>query len=410
MTRDEDALRELLGQLAEREPGAGTDGAWLRDRLRRRRMRHAGAAVVATAAVAVGAVSLTALTPEREPNGQVALTPPTPSTEPTETATASAMPAPLPVPPPLRERTGTRLLIVQGTTLSVFDVDAQTSTPLPTDPRLADHDRIDVLAVEDELVLMGNDSTGAGQGVRSAYATTDGPGSPLREIGEGTYLIPSATPGRVWLETVEEAEQSRTTLVEVDLTGTVHRQAVLENTFGATPFANGFLRQDMTTDEVQLVDEAGRVLRTYPGTRFAAVSGGTAILVDRECVDTCRLHLVSADADVPPRTVQVDGRAAMGLHDVTLLGDQLLIGVPRTDDDDALHVLRADRGGAMTRVPQVTADRYWGFRPAVSADARWMFWVDGDDRTVDAYDVASGTAYRTTPAATMDITSVVALP
>lgn len=404
MTRDEDELRGLFQQLAERQTPRGTDGGWLKERLRRRRARQ-GVAAGALAVLAVAGVAFGATVPGRDDDGatvaQLSASPtpsPTeeqsPSPEPSEGPRPS--PAP-PIPPPLMETTGARLVVAQGTHLEVLDVDTGARTAIPTDPRLANYDRIDVLAVGAQLVFLGDDQTGAGNGPNPAYATTTGPGSPLRAIGEASDVQPSDRAGRVWLESISEGTGSRTTLTEVDLTGHVHRHASLNGTFGAEPFAGGYLRRSPTNDkDTELADSTGHVSHRYPDTDVITVSDSAAVLASRVgCEQQCQLHVLTAGAGVTEHTVTINATA---LDDVGLTRDasRLFVAARRGGDGaPPLMLSEIDLGTGRTRpAPDAWAAPYYGPSLRFSRDGRWMFFTDGDLKSVDAYDLTNRRAYR----------------
>jgi hypothetical protein len=371
-------------------------------------------AVAGFVVLAVAVVVIAALRPDRQGVGTPAAgaspsaVPTTsPSESPVPVLSPQGSPSPLPpppVPPRLTAKTGARLLVVQGTRLQTLDVDAGRVRALPRTAHASDYDRLDVVAVDGQLVLVGDNNTGAGSGPFPAYATTAGPGSRLRALGEASYLLPSEHSGRVWLAAVVDTNDATagTTLTEVDLSGRVHQRAHFR--YGAQPFAGGFLRQaganapgDAGDQGTDLVDAQGRVLHNYAG-RVVLVTGNTAILslTDAPCSGQCRLQVLTAGATIEERTVTV--AALPGLSELGLSrdGSRLFTSdIVEGGSNPPSWVTELDlRTGRVHRLTDAWAETYYGASFVFSADGRWMFFSDVDAKHVDAYDLTTRRAFR----------------
>jgi hypothetical protein len=371
-------------------------------------------AVAAFVVLALAVVVIAALRPDRQGVGTPAAgaspsaVPTTsPSESPAPVLSPLASPSPLPpppVPPRLTARTGARLLVVQGTRWQTLDVDTGRMRTLPRPADAAEYDRLDVVAVGRQLVLVGDNNTGAGNAPSPAYVTTDGPGSRLREIGQASYLLRSAHPGRVWLVADKDtnADDAGSTLTEVDLSGVVHQRAHFR--YGAQPFAGGFLRQagtnapgDAGDQGTDLVDGHGRVLHNYAG-RVVLVTGNTAILslTDAPCSGQCRLQVLTAGATIEERTVTV--AALPGLSELGLSrdGSRLFTSeIVEGGSNPPSWVTELDlRTGRVHRLTDAWAETFYGPSFVFSADGRWVFFSDVDAKHVDAYDLTTRRAFR----------------
>lgn len=320
------------------------------------------------------------------------------------------------VAPVLDRTTGSRLLVVQGTRLELLDVDTGRTESWATDPRLAGYERIEVLPVAGELVLLGVTSSRAGHVPLDVLSTTAGAGSALQVVGEASRVLPSATPGRLWLSLAsdpENADGATVTFSEVAPDGTVHRRIVLPRTFHAEPFAGGFLRYDRTGSGLELVDARGRVQRSYPGKRTLHAGPDAAVLVDGPaCGVPCDALVLRATSPVtqhPLEVPQAVGEAVAG-GGVTVDGTALWTAWGWQRPGDVGSLTRTDlRTGESTPVQGVTAQTSWDFDPQFTPDGRWMFWPDADGVHVNAYDLPGDAAYRV-PGRFREITSVVVLP
>lgn len=408
---DEDELRTLFGRLADRQPVHGTDGAWLTTRLRRRRQRQVALGAAALVVAVSGAALAVALPTSHEDGLQVAQSPaPLASPSPSPSAQPSAVPSPrpsaarAPVPPALAEKTRARLIVVQGTKLEVLSVDTGGVTALAAPADAAQYDRFDLLAVQEELVMVGDNNTGAGSGPFPVYVTTAGPGSALRVIGQASYLLASDRADRVWLVADKDtnASDAGTTLVEVDVRGVVHQRATFRHTFGVKPFAGAFLREVVTADggfagSTDLVDGAGRRLHRYAGSVVIAAAK-TAVLSqgDVPCAHDCRLLVLTAGAQILERTVAFDSLPylmELGLsRDSTRLFTSV---IDEVDPGQPSYVTELDlEAGQRRLVRDAWAGTFYGPSFQFTPDGRWMFFTDVDKVHVDAYDVSSRTAYR----------------
>ena len=368
---------------------------------RRGRIAIAGFVVLALAVVAIAT-----LRPDRQgvgtPLAVASASPPSPSPSPAPPASPAPSPSYLPprVPPPLAAKTGSRLVVVQGTKLELLDVDAGAATPFQTDYRLVDHDRIDVLSVGKQLVMVGDDQTGAGTGPYPAYATTNGPGSPMHTIGQAGYLVPSDHAGRVWLSDV--TQEPSTTLTEVDLQGRVYRHAGFEGTFGADPFAGGYLRQTVMPDksegeDVELVDDSGKRRLLYKHVSVLVVSGDTALLADRvACAKKCDLHVLTAGSTVTEHVLHLGATPDLIEAGITNDSSRLFVGVRQESTSPAPSLISelSLTSGAMRQMTDAYAATYYGASYQFTPDGRWMFFVDADEKHVNAYDLAARRAYR----------------
>ena len=416
MTTDEDQLRALFGTLADRQPATGTDGAWLRERWRRRQARRAGIAAMAVVVAVAGAGVL--LLPEGGSEPSLVASPePSPAGSPTSSAAPSPTPSrsPYPAPPLLDQRTEVRLLVVQGTRLSLLDVDSGRVEAWPTDPRLADNDRLDATRIGGEVVLVPDNSTGAGGGGGTVFATTQGPGSRLRAIGSSDpYLQASARAGRIWLSSAEDTNTPRTTLTEVDLTGRVSRRVVLADTVGAIPFAGGFLRDALPAADspgTELVNSEGRRRELWPRMSVVAATPDLVVLSE-PCTERCPLLLLIADGSAAPveRRLDVDPSLARASYDRAFSPekDALFFTTPVSEGGPSA-LSRLDLGsGRTTRLEGALTATYWPFAPAFSDDGRWMFFSAADGSHVLVYDVRRGRTLRV-PGDFRGITSVVAV-
>jgi hypothetical protein len=397
-------------------PGRGwPPAAWLRSRGAQR----AGAVLGLGALFAGAAVVMLRDDPDRNrlatlnPSVATAASPapiwgPDRSASPPHDASAS-----LPVPPVLDRATGARLLVVQGTRLEILDVDSGRTEVLASDPRLTGYERLDVLPVDGELVLLGDNSTGAGNVPSAVLATTAGAGSPLRQIGTAARLARSSTPRRLWLSVPHDGEVPSVTFEEVDLDGRVHRRVVLRKTFYAEPFAEGFLRYDEIGSGVELVDGRGSVLRSFPGMRLLRVDPRTAVLVDGPVCDVrCDALVLRADPKLPLHRVEVAQVVGETSAEGAVAQDGATLWTARAWEPHTVggSVHRTDlQTGQPVPVAGASAQTYWGFDPAFTPDGRWVFWPDADDDHVNAYDVSRGAASRV-PGDFRGITSVVVLP
>ena len=364
---------------------------------RQRVVIGAVALVVAATAVAV-ATTVTGGADDPTPAARPVSSPSSRPPSPTPSAARA------PVPPLLPARTGAQLLVVQGTKLETLDVDTGARRMLPTDPRLRDHDRLDVRPVGSELAVLGDDQTGAGNGPYPAYLTTSGPGSALREVGQASYLLPSRRADRVWLVADEDTNggDSGTTLVEVDVHGRVRERATFVHAFGVRPFAGAFLLPVAAADggpgdHTDLVDRAGRRLHRYLGNPVAT-SGSTAVLVqgDAPCSSDCRLLVLTAGRTITERSVAFD--ALPGLMEPGLSRDATRLFTSAVDESDPTVPSRVTEldltTGRSTPVTDAWSATYYGPSFQFTPEGRWMFFLDVDKVHVDAYDLQERTSYR----------------
>jgi hypothetical protein len=374
-------------------------------------------AAVAFVVLALAVVVIAALRPDRQGVGT-----PAASAAASSSASLSASPAasptpspelnppaplgPAPVPPPLTARTGSRLLVVQGIGLDLLDVDSGRPTTVRRFSHAAEYDRLDVVVVGRELVLVGDNNTGAGSGPFPAYATTAGPGSKLRTLGQASYLLRSAHRDRAWLVADNDTNDADagSTLTEVDLRGVVHQRAHFAHRFGVLPFAGGFLVDagltapgDAGDQGTDLVDARGRVQHHY-ADRVYRVEGDTAILAasDVPCSRACHLLVLTAGATVVERTV--DLAAVPSLYEAGLAPDRSrLLASDVAEGSDRRPGLVKDldlRTGAVHDVTGAWAESGYGPSFVFSADGRWVFFVDVDGRHVDACDLHSRRSFR----------------
>jgi hypothetical protein len=379
-------------------------------------------AAVGLVALMMGAFAIAALRPDRQGVGTPVAGSPSavPSASPSDSPSPSPSPSPAPspspkmtygpapVPPPLSAKTGARLLVVQGTRLEMLAVDSGRRTVLPTSRELGmSYDRLDVVAVGERLVLVGDNNTGAGSGPFDAYATRTVPGSTFRVVGQASYLVRSVHPDRVWLvaEVDTNDADSGSTLTEVDVRGVVHQRVQFRHAFAVRPFAGGFLRWAGTTTAgdagdpgTDLVDARGRRLRNYPGV-VRVVSGSTAVLVqnDLPCTKRCPLLVLTADGTrISQRTVYAD--AMPGLMEPALTRDasRLFTSViVEGGDNPPSKVTEMDlRTGRARELRDAWAETYYGASFVFSPDGRWMFFSDVDAKHVDAYDLTSRRTFR----------------
>jgi hypothetical protein len=387
-----------------------------RDELRsaeRRPSTRGRLAVAAFVVLALAVVAIATLRPDRQGVGTplagasassspIAESPsPEPTAAPSPSPSPSPSSSPAPVPPPLRLKTGARLLVVQGTRLEVADLDSGGRTRLATDPRLQNHDRLDAMSVAGQLVLLGDDQTGAGNGPYPAYATTTGPGSFLRAIGRASSLFPSDRAGRLWL-TADDDGAAGEKWSEVDVHGVVHRKATFRSGFGVKPFGPGFLRGIDAADgsagsETELVDGVGRRLRLFAGRDFVASSGRTAVLAERSpCARACDLSILTAGTSVRERHLEVDEAPSAGYAVLSPDGSSLYVTEPANgvgggpSELSEIHLT----DGSTLPVPGAFAASFFGPSMRFTPDGRWVFFVDADEVHVDAWDRVERQAYR----------------
>lgn len=281
--------------------------------------------------------------------------------------------------------TATQLVVVQGTRLSVLDLTTGTVRPLPTDPRLTDHDRLDALAVGGQLVLLGDDNTGAGNGASDVLVTTAGPGSRAQVLGQAGYLVPSGDPGLVWLVDVEDGgPHVGTTLRELDAAGHVHRSAGFPGEVDVRPFGTHFLR---SADQggTALVDDHGTVLHRYAEDVVTA-QGDTAVLAERDCSHDCLVRVLQDGA--ADRTVRVADLPYLPEND--LVGTSLVGDVtPESDGPAAGSLVRVDLTTGAVTTPHGTTAPYWGASFATAGDR--VFFADGTGDHVSVLDLRTGT-------------------
>jgi hypothetical protein len=382
------------------------------DLLSSRRGRVTAAALVV---LALAVVAIAALRPDRQGVGTpIAGASPSaspspgslsPSPDPGPSPSPSPLP-PAPVPPRLTAKTGARLLVVQGTRLDLLDVDTGERTRVATDPLLVHHDRIDVISIGGQLVMLGNNQTGAGNGPYPAYATTAGPGSRLRLLGQASYLLPSIHQDRVWLiaEVESNAAEAGSTLTEVDVRGAVHQRVRFRHRFSVHPFAGGFLVDASVTapgdagdQGTDLVDASGRRLHHYDGHPHL-VRGDTAVLArkDAPCSRHCPLLVLTAGPRISERTVNIDvepGLAQLGLSpDSSRLFTSVI--VEGTTKPPSLVTDVHLETGAAHQLTDAWAETYYGPSFVFNRDGRWLFFSDVDARHIDGYDLTTGRAFR----------------
>jgi hypothetical protein len=391
-----------------------------RDELRSTELLSTGRGRLTVAALVVLALAVVVIAARRADRQGVGTTPlgaspsasasaspsesPSPSAEPSP---SPASPVPTPTPPRLTAATGSRLVVVQGTQLEVLDVDTGRISSLPRHPRAADYDRLDVVAVAGQLVLLGDNNTGAGSGPFPAYATTSGPGSRLRVVGQASYLIRSVHLDRVWLVADVDnnnAAEAGSTLTEVDVRGVVHKRAHFRHRFGVQPFADGFLVDasltapgDAGDQGTDLVDAHGRRLHHYDG-HPRIVSGNTALLAanDVPCRRDCPLLVLTAGASISERTVEMDavpGLTELGLsRDSTRLFTSVMVeGTEKPPSRVTELDLETGRAHQLT---DAWAETFFGASFVFSPDGRWMFFSDADARHVNAYDLTMRRTFR----------------
>jgi hypothetical protein len=379
--------------------------------------RLCSALSAALAAIAMSAC--TATEPPRTaespapPSSDVSSSPRPVSDSPAPSPTAVAPSAP--VPPRVAVRTRARLLVVRGARLSILDVDSGRTEDVPSDPRL-NASRVNVWRVGRQLVFVPDESTGAGGGGGDVLATTSGPGSRLRRIGSSDpQLRPSGTRGRIWLSSVNDydpvTEQPRTELTEVNLTGRVTRRVRFPGTFGAEPFAGGFLRHTQDDKDVELVNASGRRQRVYPGMGIAYVDAAHALLAERQCTTGCTLTLLDAGAPGVRRKVALPDVHTDIWNGLVVLpsGDELLMAVPAAaGDGPAVSLQRVGVSDGEAHAVGAWSYVFFGLRPAFTDDRRWMLFIDADRSHVNVTDLTSGKTYRA-PGALPGLTQVVAL-
>jgi hypothetical protein len=314
----------------------------------------------------------------------------------------------------LTVKTGLRVAVVQGSTVEVVEVDTGRSSVVATNAELSGHDRIDVESVGAQLVLVGDDQTGAGNGPNPVYATTDGPGSALRKIGEAGFIRASDRPGRVWLSTVEESTPPTTTLSEVDLTGAVHRHIAFRGTFGATPFGAGFLKSNPRDDtwDVERVDGTGSRQELYRGRDLLTASGPTALLGDRTgCEPICEVTILTADAAAPTRVLAIEGPLDLAGSALRRDGRRLVAATLIPGEGTRPYLLTEVnlQSGRKHQIDGAWGAAYYGPSVQLSAGGRWLLFADADGVHVDVYDVQAQQAYRA-PGHFAQITQLELLP
>jgi hypothetical protein len=298
------------------------------------------------------------------------------------------------VPPRLHAATGSRLLVVQGTRLQLLDVDSGRRTTIRTVPHPEQYDRLDAVVVGSELVLVGDNNTGAGTGPFPVYATTAGPGSSLRTIGDASFLMSSERSGRVWLRTwYDDNERHTDALTEVDLRGRVHRQPPFE----AQPFGSHYLRGTGVDDrDTELVDAAGRRLHLYKGRHLGLVSRGTAFLEPQTPCGPCRLTIVRSGTPQTERGVTVEEMPSLFDAQISPDGSKLLSGIH--DENAGLPYSRITeldlKTGRSRDVSDALSASYVGASFQFSRDGRWLFFIDADTKSVDAYDLKRRRSFR----------------
>jgi hypothetical protein len=366
--------------------------------------------VAGLVALALAVVAVATLRPDRQGVGTpLAGASPAASPTPSESPSPSPAPAPSPsptfapppVPPPLTAKTNSRLVVVQGTKLQVLDVDAGTRSTLPGHSFDHEYDRYDVLAVGRQLVMVGDNNTGAGSGPFPAYATTAGPGSRLRTLGQASYLLPSEHLDRVWLVAVKDTNDADAgaTYSEVDLRGVVHHRAHFR--FQVSPFFGGFFREagppGTDTGDTELVNAAGERLHFYPHSYVLAISGNTAVLNEDpfDC-SRCTLRvLTSGPAQLSERHVVVDSLPRLSEIRLAEDGSRLLLGIDSESGDPQARVAQINlRSGEQSEITGAAAGTFYGPSFDFSGDGRWVFFTDADGKSVDVCDVVTGRAYR----------------
>ena len=370
--------------------------------------------------LALAVVLIAALRPDRQGvgtpvGGALPSAAPSPSPSPSPSPTPSSAPSPsprlspvpAPTPPPLTAKTGSRLLVVQGTRLEVLDVDSGRREVLTTSRDLGtSYDRLDVVATGGRLVLVGDNNTGAGSGPFDAYVTRPVPGSSFRVVGQASYLRPSDHAGRVWLVADKDTNDadSGETLVEVDVRGVVHQRAHFSHRFGVLPFAGGFLVDadvtapgDAGEQGTDLVDARGRLRHHYPSP-VLLVDGDTALLADNNepCARACRLQVLTAGSRVVERTVLVDAlsqplEAALSPDHSRLFTGVIVEG----SDKPPTRVSELDlRTGHVHELADAWGETFYAPSFVFSPDSRWMFFADADGVHVNAYDLSARRSFR----------------
>jgi hypothetical protein len=295
---------------------------------------------------------------------------------------------------------------VQRTQLDLLNIDTGQRTRVRTDPLLVNHDRIDVISVGGQLVMLGDDQTGAGSGPYPAYATTAGPGSRLRMLGQASYLLPSVHQDRIWLlaDVVRDAAEAGSTLTEVDIRGLVHQRVRFRHRFGVRPFAGGFLVDanvtasgDAGDQGTDLVDARGRRLHRYDGHPHL-VTGDTAVLArdDAPCSRHCPLLVLTAGASISERTVTIDVEPGLAQLGLSRDRSRLFTSVIREGSDKPPSLVTdVDlETGAAHPLTDAWAETYYGPSFVFSRDGRWLFFSDVDATHIDAYDLKARRTFR----------------
>jgi hypothetical protein len=284
---------------------------------------------------------------------------------------------------------------------------------------LQDYERINATTVGQQVVLVGDNSTGAGGGGGDVLATSRGVGTALRKIGTADpQLHLSTSAGRIWLASVTDSDQltgqPRTELREVDLRGRLTQRAVFDGVFGATPFGEGFLRDVSLQDReagVELVDADGKRTQVWSGLQLLGDWGDVALLREvQPCSRSCELTVLDAQDGLSERLVRVQNPDLLDWAASGISRDRRLLfsAVPQADEP-SVRIARTDlANGAVTILDGVRSNRYYGFTPSFSPDGRWMFFPDADQAHVDAYDILENRSYRV-PGEFSGVTSVLAV-
>jgi hypothetical protein len=150
-------------------------------------------------------------------------------------------------------------------------------------------------------------------------------------------------------------------------------------------------------DDVELVDASGKRRLLYRHVSVLVVRGDTALLADRvACAENCDLHVLTAGPAVTERVLHLG--ASPDLIEAGIANDRsrLFVGVRQESTDPAPSILSelSLTTGAWRQVADAYAASYYGASYQFTPDGRWMFFVDADEKHVNAYDLSARRAYR----------------
>jgi hypothetical protein len=269
--------------------------------------------------------------------------------------------------------------------VSVVDL----ATGTVEDRRLPEYGAGDVqfklVRIAERLIFRG--SRGRRYGTFSIDAGLEGE---AEYVGRSWYFVPSATPGRIWLTTLDRRPRESGGLLrsvrEVDLSGavTARARARLPDRWLVGALPSGLVFQG--DEHLRVWDpRTGRVVARLPVAYVVAQSGDTIV----SCGATCPSLLVTeVGAGESRRILAPSGWVFEGTYDGSFSPDGELIAAAVTKGALSRLALVDIEGGGATIVPSARLDPGFGVS-TWSGSAEWVIFNSGHGR-LTAYELASG--------------------